>query len=245
MRPLPNRPELQKKVQDKLNKETEKICKSADQKIVAKKIYESARKGVREGKWFKDVIQLLGEMTGTGQPCMFCDSNEASEIDHYKPVSRFPLLAMTWTNFLWSCGICNREKGSIFPSDSEGRLINPIDDHAWDFFFIDEFGNLTPLWREPEQRHDQRAVSTCNILQLNRQTLQERRQSLLHHLKKQVNDTLELHKKGDISLDEIKQRIEDWRKEPFQPDVTDYFLCGPGCSSPPFVELFQLISKYN
>lgn len=239
MRSLPKRPVLTKTIQDKLDKKTQEISNATDKNAAAERIYKSARKA----KWFAPVIQLLGEMTGAGQPCMFCDSNEANEVDHYHHKDKFPALAMTWKNFLWSCGICNREKGIEFPDDSEGRLLNPIDDHAWDFFFIDEFGNLTPRWREPEQRLDQRAFSICKILQLNRQTLQERRQSRLHHLKKQVNDTLELHKKGDISLDGIKQRVEDWCKEPFQPDVTDYFLRGPGCTLSPFVDLFQLIKQ--
>lgn len=78
---------------------------------------------------------------------------------------------MTWENFLWVCGVCNRAQGDEFPDDTDGRLINPLDERAWDFFFLDDFGNLTPLWCEAEQRLDRRAVATRDILKLNRQTL--------------------------------------------------------------------------
>jgi len=172
---------------------------------------------------------------------MYCDSNEASDVDHYRPKAVFPELAMTWENFLWSCGLCNRAKGDDFPLDAEGRLLNSLDDAVWKFFFIDEFGNLTPLWRESESQLDSRAVSTRDVLKLNRQTLQQRRQRRLKQLQQNARDVLELHRAGTIKPAELKQRVEAWRSEPFQPDVADYFLRGPGRRQSPFTELLRLV----
>jgi hypothetical protein len=120
-------------------------------------------------------------------------------------------------------------------------LINPLDDHAWSFFFVDEFGNLTPLWREAEQQLDRRAVSTRDLLKLNRQTLQQRRQRRLKQLQQNASDALELHRTGKLKPAELRRRVEGWRSEPFQPDVADYFLRGLGCQQPPFAELLRLL----
>ncbi|MBI4659179.1 MAG: HNH endonuclease [Verrucomicrobia bacterium] len=237
MRPLPQRPVLPNTTQAKLKTATSRICRSADQKSTAAKVFRAAR---RTG-WFAPVVRALGRMTGEGQPCMFCDSNEASDVDHFRPKAMFPQLALTWENFLWTCGVCNRAKGDSFPQDTQGRLINPVDENAWDFFFLDEFGNLTPLWRQAEQQLDRRAVSTCDLLKLNRQTLQQRRHRRLRQLHRSVLDVLELHRTNRIKLTELRQRVEAWRTEPFQADVADYFLRGPGHSQSPFAELIRLL----
>ena len=235
MRTLPSRPRLSNNTQKKLQAAALAIARSADQKGTAKQIFKSAR----QAAWFYPVIQALRSMTGNGDPCMFCDSNESSNVEHYRPLSVFHRHAMTWDNFLWSCGICNSAKGIKFPRNRASRLLNPIDDHAWDYLFIDEFGNLTPLWRDENNDFDQRAKATCDILKLNREALQQRRNSRLKQLRQNALDSLKLYHSGKIDLPNLKKRLETWKSEAFQPDVADYFLSGPGSQQSPFSEILR------
>jgi len=82
-------------------------------------------------------------------------------VEHYRPKSVFPKLALVWENLLWACPNCNRFKGDRFPPDTEPgeRILNPAEDNVWDHFFIDQFGTLTPVWRPHQKRFDARAVS--------------------------------------------------------------------------------------
>jgi uncharacterized protein (TIGR02646 family) len=173
MRQLRSRPSLEATTVRRLAKETTAITNAADSKSEAKRRYENARKA----RWFKSIIHALRIMSGPGERCMFCSGSESSQIEHFRPKAVFPELAMTWQNFLWACGICNLFKGDQFPPDTQpgALLIDPIEENVWDFFFIDEFGNLTPRWRNDLDHHDPRAESTREILGLDRQALQEAR----------------------------------------------------------------------
>jgi uncharacterized protein (TIGR02646 family) len=239
MRRLPARHNLPKPAQGRLEKETKVIVASPDPKESARKRYAAARKA----KWFKPVLKTLAEMSGSGQPCMFCDSNEATDVEHYRPKAVYPKLALTWDNLLWGCANCNRHKGDHFPPDTKpgGRIINPLDENVWDFFFIDRHGLLIPKWRPDKNALDDRAVSTRDLLRLNRETLQARRQSRLSDLRRLVNSTLKEFRANEIAIAEVKDRLAEWRTSPIHPDVADYFLYGPGASERPFCDLLALI----
>ena len=188
MRRLPSRPSLTAATVRRLAKETTAITNAADSKSEAKRRYENARKA----RWFKPIIHALRTISGPGERCMFCSGSESSQIEHFRPKAVFPELAMTWQNFLWACGICNLFKRDQFPPDTQPGvpLINPIEENVWDFFFIDEFGNLTPRWRNDLIDLDPRAESTREILGLDRQALQEARQLRLLDLKQHVEDSI-------------------------------------------------------
>ena len=241
MRVLPTRPVLLARTQQRLSKETAAIEASLDPKEAAERKYASARKA----EWFRAVIGKLGEMAGSGEPCMYCDANESTDVEHYRPKSVFPKLALVWENLLWACTNCNRFKGDRFPPDTEPgeRILNPAEDRVWDHFFIDQFGTLTPVWRPHLNAFDARAVSTREILKLDRQTLQERRLQRLRGLKKSVEDTVARYGSDQITLDEVKQRVQQWKTEPFQADVADYFLSGPGQNEQPFAAVLRLVSQ--
>lgn len=240
MRRIPHRSTLPDETLSRLHKETAAIAASANPKTEADRRYTKARRA----KWFEPVVDALGKMAGTGERCMFCSGSEASQIEHFQPKALFPLRALTWENFLWACGICNLHKGDQFPLDAQSMplLLNPVDDNVWEFFFIDEYGNLTPRWRNDLDDFDPRAEQTRAILQLDRQALQESRLARLRELRKRVEDSVQLFHAGRIDQTALRERLDEWlQRQPFQPDVADYFLAGPGRSESPFAELFALL----
>lgn len=239
MRRLPKRPELPVAQRKKLRNETAAITAHAGPRAEAARRYGNARKA----KWFAPVVKSLAELSGPGQRCMFCSGSEATDIEHYRPIAVFPALAMTWLNYLWSCTPCNRGKSNRFPPDTEtgAQFLNPLDDDVWEYFFIDEFGILTPRFDQFSNTFNPRAVSTRDFLDLNREAVQESRKLRLDDLKSQVGETLQLASLGKFTKVQLRAKISKWLKQPFQPDVADYFLNGPGREEAPFRELFLMM----
>lgn len=232
MRTLPPRPDLPDKTVQRLNKETAAINIAPDPKIEAERRYTNARKT----KWFEPVVNALKTVSGIGERCMFCSGSESSQVEHFKPKAIFPEEAMTWGNFFWACGICNQAKGDRFPphTGAGGQIINPIQENVWDFFFLDEYGNLSPKWRTDLGMLDPRAKSTLEILALDRDALQQTRQQRIDDLKGRIADSLSLYRSGELTQAQLADRCRDWCTQPFQPDVADYFLAGPGKDEHPF-----------
>ena len=181
-------------------------------------------------------------MSGLGQRCMYCSGRESAQVEHYRPKTTHPAIALEWANLLWSCGVCNQAKGNRF--DASVAPINPIDDDVWSHFFIDEFGNLSPRWSIAENSLDQRAMATIALHALDRQALQECRQERLIDLRARVNDTMLLLAAGELTRDELERRALTWFEQPFQPDIADYFLAGPGAldSAEPFRRFLEMIN---
>lgn len=230
MRRISGRPALPAATVKRLATETAAIVSDVDSFESAKTRYGAARKS----KWFEPVIDALGSIAGPGQRCMCCSGSEAAQVEHYRPKAIYPNLALTWKNFLWICGICNQAKGDRF---EEGNPpLNPIDDDIWAHFFIDQYGNLTPIWDEASNDFDARAVRTIELYNLDRQALQESRQERLVDLREKVEDALALYRGGTLSLEEMEIRVLGWFQQPFQPDVASFFLEGPGSldSNEPF-----------
>jgi uncharacterized protein (TIGR02646 family) len=241
MRPLVARPTLPGRTQKRLESESRAIAVSSDPKAEAKRRYESARRAV----WFRSVRTALGEMSGPGERCMFCSGSEASQVEHFRPKAVFPRLAMSWNNFLWACGVCNQSKGDRFPPDTEpgARIVDPVEEDVWAFFFIDDFGNLTARWRIDMDDQDPRAAKTIEILSLDRDVLQDSRQRRLDDLKQRVVDSLELFDARSLCEDDLRARREEWLAQPFQPDVASYFLDGPGGALPPFSRFLDIVGR--
>ncbi len=239
MRTLPSRKPLGEKLLSKLAAETAAITGSADAKTEAATRYGRARKA----KWFEPVVKTLCELAGPGRRCMFCSGSESSDVEHYRPKAVHPELAMEWENYLWSCTPCNRGKSNRFPPETEdgGLLINPLDENVWDFFFIDDYGLLTPRFDSEAGVPDERAVSTRDLLSLNREAVHESRLMRLRNLRQQVTDTFGLLKQRKLSKGEARERLETWKLEPWQPDVASYFLSGPGKDRSPFKEFLAAI----
>lgn len=232
MRRLPPRPDLPVATLKRLKAETEAISAAADPKKEAERRYKNAR----ETKWFSPVVNALKTVSGVGERCMFCSGSESSQVEHFKPKAVFTAEAMKWENFLWVCGICNQAKGDSFPQEADAQIIDPFKENVWDFFFLDEFGNLTPKWRTDLNSLDPRAQSTLEILALARDVLQQTRQQRINDLKGRIEDSLCLYRSGELTQEQLAERCRTWCAQAFQPDVADYFLTGPGMLDNPFNE---------
>jgi hypothetical protein len=116
-----------------------------------------------------------------------------------------------------------------------------LDEDVWKFFFIDEFGLLTPRYDFKAGKLNERAVTTCDKLGLNREAIQETRKSRLDDLKSQIAETIQLLGLRELSKSEVHAKIRNWRSQPFQPDVADFFLAGPGKLEAPFNQLFSAL----
>ncbi|MBF0192610.1 MAG: hypothetical protein HQL99_15960 [Magnetococcales bacterium] len=106
-------------------------------------------------------------------------------MEHFRPKSIFPELAMDWNNFLWVCGVCNQSKGDRFPPKTEpgASVIDPGSENPWNFFFIDDFGNLNARWDTLLDAPNPRAENTIRLLALDRDPLQQARHRRLEDLK--------------------------------------------------------------
>ena len=243
MRRLPERAALPSATLTRLAAKTTLIAAApaAGRKALAKAIYDSARSTL----WFRRVVDVLRHLSGPGERCMFCSGNECSQVEHFSPKACYPLLAMTWENYLWSCGICNLAKGDSFPPDfgSGAAIINPLDEDVWQYFFIDEFGNLSARYRPDLDALDPRAVTTLYVLDLNRDVLQITRQARLRNLLELIEGALHAFSDGSIDSAALSTRIDVWISEPIQPDVADYFLCGPGKAEPAFAEVLTAAGR--
>lgn len=169
---------------------------------------------------------------------MYCSSNEPSQIEHYRPLSFFPERTFEYENYLWTCDICNRShKGERFPPDTEpgAQILNPLDDNVWDHFFIDEeFGRLIARLDLATSAPSDRALSTCAIVGIDRENVQIRRSRRFARLRKDAQRILEDFRAGKCRQSDLAAEITSWRSEPYQVDVADYFLNGPGRLYEPF-----------
>jgi uncharacterized protein (TIGR02646 family) len=239
VRKLRKRSEIDLGTQRRLVDATDQIFRHRFPKEEADRVYRLAR----QAAWFEIIVRTLRRMSGVGVRCMYCSGSEASNVEHFRPKAIFPERAMDWNNLLWVCGICNQKKGDHFPPDTEPgeMIINPVESNPWDYFFIDEFGNLTEIWRSDLNDIDPRAKSTMVHLGLGREALQLVRQERLQDLRSQISDSVELFTAGSVSKNELRIRIRRWKRQSYQPDVADYFLNGPGRTEEPFASLFRLI----
>ena len=213
MRKLPSRHVLPVRTTARLGIESAAIAAAASRIDAATSHYAAARRSV----WFKNVTKALALMSGTGQRCMYCSGSESAQVEHYRPKTVNPELALDWINLLWICGICNQAKGNRF--EETNPPVNPVDDDVWGHFFIDQFGNLTPSWDPTQNDFDQRAKRTIELHNLDRQALQECRQERLLDLRGKVEDSLARFNAGELSREDLKTRALTWFEQPFQPKV--------------------------
>lgn len=236
MRNLEARPSLATETKERLDALQREINGEPDdarRKAIAEKTYNNAR----SARWFLPVINALKSLCGEVALCMYCSCNEPSHIEHYRPKSVFPEQAMQYENFLWICDICNRAKSNRFPPTTETGepVLNPIDDSVWEHFFLDDrFGRLTKRIDPATELPLPRAQSTCDVVNIDRETVQIKRQKRFSRLRQDVGRALSDFNSGRMTVEQLQEEINELRNAPFQADVADYFLNGPGSAQEPF-----------
>jgi len=244
MRKFADRPDLPEKTVLKLLEKRTEIVGIVDleaRKTRAREIFDASLGTA----WFGAVKEKLQGLCGAGQLCMYCSSTEPSQVEHYKPLALFPELAMEYVNYLWSCDICNRTyKGSKFPplNCAGGEILNPLDDNVWDFFYIDHtFGRLMKRIDPNTRAYFSRAESTCTYVGVDREVVQLKRQARYKAIVREVAAIISKYRFGELDKEAAEAATESLRLEPFQADVADYFLNGPGKIKAPFDEFFAII----
>ncbi len=152
--------------------------------------------------------------------CVYCDCHEnevggreAMELDHFRPWSRpeFKHLKNDPTNFLHTCGRCNRLKGANWPStdpnaphDGVVGFIDPFGCDRRQYFRVDGDGGL--LCRQPP------AVYIASLLALDRPLLKllRLRRILRHQVVAYINKVLPefeaaLAGEGTLSREELAE----------------------------------------
>jgi uncharacterized protein (TIGR02646 family) len=235
-----SRPPIPEATQEKLAEKTNAILAvqaGVQRSNRAREIFDASRPTV----WFAPIIVALRRLTGQGELCMYCSSNEPSQVEHYRPLGVYPQYALKYDNYLWVCDICNRTyKGIKFPPDNHPgeQILNPLDDDVWEHFFIDHhFGRLLARVNAETNEKLPRAASTCEVVGIDRENVQIKRNRRYRNLVRDATSALEGFQHGTLTLDALRQEIARLRSEPFQADVADFFLNGPGRLKEPFKTL--------
>lgn len=94
---------------------------------------------------FREIRRVLARMAPGVAHCMYCESSEATDIDHFRPKSRYPRLAFRWNNYLLACSGCNsNQKRDQFPRDAAGErlLIDPTRDDPREHLALSPFTGI-------------------------------------------------------------------------------------------------------
>jgi uncharacterized protein (TIGR02646 family) len=63
---------------------------------------------------FDQVKEGLTLMCSGDRQCVYCESNDADEVEHMAPKDLYPERVFRWDNYVYACGRCNRRKSSRY-----------------------------------------------------------------------------------------------------------------------------------
>ena len=100
--------------------------------------------------------------------CAYCEEGTQGEVDHFRPISRFPILVYEWFNWVFACQHCNRSKSNRWPVDG---YVDPCAEYSEEraeryFAFDTKTGAVIPKADLPADRY-QKAGQTITDLRLN------------------------------------------------------------------------------
>ena len=118
-------------------------------------------------KGYNDLIEKLSAMTN--KHCSYCDSYPIGSripytIDHFRPKTKYPLLAYVWHNLFICCGICQK-RGNNF----DKKILKP-DTLYYDFdkyFEIDTITGEIKANNKKSNENIERAKITIELMNLN------------------------------------------------------------------------------
>ncbi|AUH51218.1 hypothetical protein CXB49_10550 [Chromobacterium sp. ATCC 53434] len=102
---------------DALNQLSELVASELDysRRVArASQLWDAKNDRVAWKKAFSSVRSQLSIMSTGIVRCGYCGDSAADEIEHVDPKNYFPDLAFDWSNYIFSCGVCNVRKGNKY-----------------------------------------------------------------------------------------------------------------------------------
>lgn len=183
---------------------------------------------------FDEIKKNLREMCPGIVLCVYCEFNEATDIEHIYPKKLYPEKAFIWENYVLACGKCNRilklDKFKIFnpkdsanvedvtlphgtykqPTNDDALFINQRKENPMDFLELDlrektlTFGTILP----ENTREYERAKFTIELLGLNtRGDLVSARKKDLRFFVGRLEKYVNAKKSNDFQ--ELKNAVDD------------------------------------
>ena len=173
---------------------------------------DSTWKSARRTKSVTSIYAALVKMSGMRERCMYCEDSRGTDIEHFRPKSRFPQTTFSWENMLLACAGCNRKKVEQFPllDSGEPALIDPTKDQPWEYLVFDsETGLVVSRWNaetgEPDPRGQVTAGDVC--LQINIEAVTEGRLRTKRNIIRAINAFL--REASAVPLGELEQALKD------------------------------------
>ncbi len=119
----------------------------------ARRAEAKRRWGQKPDATFGELKEKLRQMAPGIERCMYWESNEGTDIDHFWPKSTAPCLAFDWNNYLLACSACNsNHKRDQFPrKHGEPLLINPTEEDPLEHLALSPTGKYVPLTDKGEK----------------------------------------------------------------------------------------------
>lgn len=161
------RPALPRTAQTYLDKRQSAANRNLDLKTLN---IERAWKTARQTKTAASVLQVLRQMMGPRERCMYCVDSHGCDIEHFRPKARFPRHTFQWRNLLLCCTECGRFKGEQFPTaDGQPLLIDPSAEDPWQYLDFDpDTGDLTARFDVLTDDWSPKGSKTVEVLRLDR-----------------------------------------------------------------------------
>jgi hypothetical protein len=174
---------------------------------------------------FKDIKDTLTDMSVGLEICVYCEHNEATDIEHIYPKRLYPEKAFIWDNYVLACGKCNthykKAKFSIFnpaqtilveditpkkgqyttPENNDALFINQRVEDPMEFLELDLVNKLFIFTeKHPEgTREFLKARYTKEILGLNtRDELVAHRKTAVRHYLRELEKYAEAKSSNDF-----------------------------------------------
>lgn len=155
---------------------------------------------------FREVKQILGQMSPPGKACFYCERDRYRDIEHVRPKRHFPEYCFDWQNYVYACTICNQgfksDKYAVFDEDNKviefdrslpitdpvpiglHVLIDPRSENPLDFLQLDlHTGRFIPIGDSVQKK---RGEYTRDLFELNESSLATIRkaafQNFVHYL---------------------------------------------------------------
>jgi len=184
---------------------------------------------------FDEIKLLLKKMCVSVEICVYCENNEATDIEHIYPKKLYPKKTFIWRNYILVCGKCNshhkKDKFKIFkpknsvnvedvtlppktyrkPANDDALFLNQRKDDPMEFLELDLL-NRTFIFVEkfPEgTREYERAKYTIELLGLNtRGALKKARESAALFFISRLEKYVNAKKSEDFQ--ELKDAVDDF-----------------------------------